>query len=693
MVASDLQASAQSESARLVVADGSDQIAISDSQLLFNGDYARSGSDLLISAEFSLPIRVVGYFKHETPADLVSPDGATLTGSVVSKLAGPLYPGQYAQTEENAGPTPIGQVESVSVGASVQRADGTVEPLAPGAKVFQNDVVSTVEGGELSITFVDGTIFSLASNSRMVLDDFVYDPSSTDNGATFDLVEGAFVFIAGNVAGSGGMDINTPVSTLGIRGTTVTVAIETINGTTRVNVALNRDPDGGLGSIVITDLNGNLIATVTSDETAWTISPVDGETQQIPRSAVLDAADDQAILSQAVNAYQTSRQRVESGGEFVEGGTSGDNPPAGPQPPTPPDGQEPNGQPPDGGQQPGNPPPNQSGGIGPQFDGPNDGGGDGDPDGTGGPPPGPGGPNPLPPNAGPSGPPPSGPVQPQSQPPQTDGGSNSGGGTEDLVVTNDAVKVSETANPITGNVLANDTGDALQVTSFNGGASVGTASMIAGFGTLTINGDGSFTFDPFSTMTFGLGDPDEVRTVNYTVADSNNQEATGSLQLTVTGEDSTVVIVEYDFDGEATAKIFSNDGGPAVDVSYVSYFYNYDGFTSGIPVVTPEPLNFAGGATQDLVTITQADLANIDLSDAAQSHLDATLGVTNNSIYLIVGDAQGAIAAPGATWSISDNVTDVIFTSDGIRAFYKIPGFNDPGFSGGSSSSGSGSLS
>ncbi|MEP0940144.1 MAG: FecR family protein [Rhizobiaceae bacterium] len=434
MVATEQQFQDQSGSIRLKFAEGEREITIPDSHLMFNGDYSRSGEDLLISADFSQSIRIIDYFADGSPLDLVSPEGARLSGSVVNSLAGPLYPGQYAQassTGQAAGADPIGQVESISVGASVQRADGTVEPLAVGTKVFQNDVVSTVEGGELSITFVDGTIFSLASKSRMVLDDFIYDPASQDNGATFNLVEGAFVFIAGNVAGSGGMEINTPVSTLGIRGTTVTVEIETVNGTTRVNVALNRDPDGGLGSIEISDLNGNLIATVTSDDTAWTISPVDGETQQVPRSTVIDA-DDQTILSQAVEAYQASRERVDGGGEFVEGGTSGEDPPP---PPPPEEGQDPNAPPPEGGEQggeqgggqPGQPP---SSGLGPTFISPEgEGNGEGDPP----------LPDPLPPNAPPpSGPSGAGPEQPPPPPAPPEEEAGGGEGDQQITVTGEA---------------------------------------------------------------------------------------------------------------------------------------------------------------------------------------------------------------------------------------------------------------
>jgi hypothetical protein len=51
-----------------------------------------------------------------------------------------------------------------------------------------------------SIIFSDGAAFNLASNARMVLNEFVYDPKGTSNSTLFTLSKGTFTFIAGKVA-------------------------------------------------------------------------------------------------------------------------------------------------------------------------------------------------------------------------------------------------------------------------------------------------------------------------------------------------------------------------------------------------------------------------------------------------------------------------------------------------------------
>src|SRR6056297_2549344 len=316
----------------VTVLRGSDgeAITIPDPALLFSADFSREGPDLVLKNPGAPDIRVVDYFTSGTPADLTTPDGATLRGPVVERLAGPEAPGQYAQAGAVAQGNPIGQVETIEGGARAQRTDGTSVELEIGTKVYQNDVVITEPGGNVSLTFVDGTIFTLASGSRMVLDELIYSAESEENSAAFSLVEGSFVFIAGQVAKTGDMDVTTPSATLGVRGTTVLVDIQTVQGITTVAVSLNNDPDGGLGQIVISDLDGNEITTITTTNTKWVV-PVGDEAYEVERTAD-ELATDSEILADAATAYASSLARLQAGQNFVEldsgstrSGTSDDN--------------------------------------------------------------------------------------------------------------------------------------------------------------------------------------------------------------------------------------------------------------------------------------------------------------------------------------------------------------------------------
>ncbi|MGZ2257471.1 tandem-95 repeat protein [Roseobacter sp. A03A-229] len=305
--------------------DASGVVVVPDSALLFNGEFFRVGPDLYIVNDGVANFRVPDYFAQPDAADLKDLNGAVLRGDLVERLAGPIAPGQYAQSGAVDQPSPIGQVESAEGTASVQRADGTVETLQVGSKIYQNDVVATGDGASVSLTFVDGTIFTLTASSRMVIDELIYDPQSDANSGTFSLIQGGFVFIAGQVAKTGGMDVSTPSSTMGIRGTTVVVQVGTVNGVDTTEVSLTTDPDGGQGRVELRDIDGNLVAMITQTDTKWIVSAATGETREVARS-LLDDAEDNLLIAEAFAAYRSAVERVDAGQTFVSGSDTSPSP-------------------------------------------------------------------------------------------------------------------------------------------------------------------------------------------------------------------------------------------------------------------------------------------------------------------------------------------------------------------------------
>ena len=105
----------------------------------------------------------------------------------------------------------------------------------------------------------------------MALNDYVYDANGTSNDALFSLVQGGFAFVAGKVAHTGDMKINTPVATMGIRGTTgYAVQQVTANlGSVTMSFAVVADPGTDrVGAYVLIDQFGNEVAVDRAGE--WT---------------------------------------------------------------------------------------------------------------------------------------------------------------------------------------------------------------------------------------------------------------------------------------------------------------------------------------------------------------------------------------------------------------------------------------
>nr|WP_155262602.1 VCBS domain-containing protein [Bradyrhizobium sp. BR2003] len=270
-------------------------IIVDDGQLLFTGDFKRTGLDLVIARD-DRELVLHDYFKGEKRAPLASPDGAHLTGDLVSALTG--YT-QYAQAGGAAEPAKvIGHVTKLTGNATAIR-NGVAIVLNQGDNVNKGDVVQSGGDSTLGITFIDGTVFGLGPNAKMVLNEMIYDPNGSSNSSLMSLVSGTISFVAGATAKHGDMKVDTPVATMGIRGTAVLVEIDfDVQGTGGVPPAKFQvlvEPDGSTGSYILFDKTTlNPIATV---DQAGTQTIVNGQGSVSFVSSAQLSTDAQKLIS------------------------------------------------------------------------------------------------------------------------------------------------------------------------------------------------------------------------------------------------------------------------------------------------------------------------------------------------------------------------------------------------------------
>lgn len=301
----------------------SGHIVVPDAHLLFNGEFKRVGtSDLKIVGDDGASFFIRDYFGSDKASHLISPEGATLSASVVAALAGPLAPGQSAQAgAQQSGQPVIGRVDTLSGSCNVVR-NGVSVALNIGDTVRKGDVVQTAGGSAVAIVFTDGSTFSLNANARMVLDDFVYAAGGAGNSALISLVQGTFSFVAGQVAKTGDMRVDTPVATMGIRGTAVLVEISANDGQTRFSVMV--EPDGTTGSFnLYNKTTGSLIGTVSSSQIGWLVTPA-GPLQVVAQQLQKTPAQLQqelGIVQQIFTIFNNNQQNP-----FVDPERRGDNP-------------------------------------------------------------------------------------------------------------------------------------------------------------------------------------------------------------------------------------------------------------------------------------------------------------------------------------------------------------------------------
>ena len=116
------------------------------------------------------------------------------------------------------------QVNAVS---SIQRQK-TVLPGTKGAGIEMQDVIRT-GAGKVGIKFVDDTRVQVTENSRLVIDDFVYDPKSTKGGKlAVNIMLGTVRYASGQVGKNNpqSVAINTPTATIAVRGTDFSTTVD-----------------------------------------------------------------------------------------------------------------------------------------------------------------------------------------------------------------------------------------------------------------------------------------------------------------------------------------------------------------------------------------------------------------------------------------------------------------------------------
>ena len=146
-------------------------------------------------------------------------------------IAEPALAQQGASDSDNRS---IGKVIAVGGSVTIDRTAAVAVQVSTGGRrgdarvgdqVYQGDVVETGSDGTIGIRFLDGTSFNLSKNARIELNDFVYSPKASGNSTLLTLQKGTLTFIAGTVAKIGDMKVETPVATMGIRGTAPRVEI------------------------------------------------------------------------------------------------------------------------------------------------------------------------------------------------------------------------------------------------------------------------------------------------------------------------------------------------------------------------------------------------------------------------------------------------------------------------------------
>ena len=107
--------------------------------------------------------------------------------------------------------------------------------LRVGTDIQANEVVTTSATDRAHLVFLDGTTVTIGPNSRLIIDKFVYDPSTQKGEIALNASTGVFRIIGGRISKTSEVKVATPSASLGIRGGIMVFNV-TVNATTSMMV-------------------------------------------------------------------------------------------------------------------------------------------------------------------------------------------------------------------------------------------------------------------------------------------------------------------------------------------------------------------------------------------------------------------------------------------------------------------------
>jgi Ca2+-binding RTX toxin-like protein len=189
-----------------------------------------------------------------------------------------------------------GQIETVNGTVIVRRLNGEVGNLAEGDPIFMGDTLEVSDQSSVGVIFADETTMALGSGAQMVIDEMVYDPNGDSGSLAVSVADGVFSFVSGQISKiqDEGMVINTPVATIGIRGTKGAgrAAPEGSENT----ITLMPEDDGQIGEMVVRNDGGVQVLNQPGQSLAFS-----SRFEAPPPPSFMSPADMQAAYGPALN--------------------------------------------------------------------------------------------------------------------------------------------------------------------------------------------------------------------------------------------------------------------------------------------------------------------------------------------------------------------------------------------------------
>ena len=127
----------------------------------------------------------------------------------------------------------IGDVILHQGNAVIERTDGEDVNSEVDLDIFSYNIVKTGKG-KVAIKFIDDTRVDITQHSKLIIDEFVYDPNTKTGSLSLKSALGTIRYASGQIAKTSpkNVQITTPTATIGVRGTDFTMTVDELGSST-----------------------------------------------------------------------------------------------------------------------------------------------------------------------------------------------------------------------------------------------------------------------------------------------------------------------------------------------------------------------------------------------------------------------------------------------------------------------------
>ena len=153
----------------------------------------------------------------------------------------------------------IGEISELRGIGEITRKDSIEALLAELASDIFSFVDVRTGNGRMAIQFLDSSVLKLTEHSKVVIDNYIYDPDPSKTKLALNMASGTARFITGKLGriNNNNIRIRTPSATIAIRGTDFTTTVDELG---RSLIILLPNPDGtSSGEIAVETWSGTEI--------------------------------------------------------------------------------------------------------------------------------------------------------------------------------------------------------------------------------------------------------------------------------------------------------------------------------------------------------------------------------------------------------------------------------------------------